>query len=126
MTDAEIMMLAANAAAPYFDLDPADAMSRIRTQDGAKARWAVMYALWQRGWTQARIAAAVGRDHSTVSHGIQRAMRAGQGDERYRDAAAAAVVAVRERVLAWEPPTPQAAKVKREWAVPVPMGAVNG
>jgi len=38
-----------------------------------RARWAVMVALHRRGWSTVQIGRLMGRDHTTVMHGLKQA-----------------------------------------------------
>jgi chromosomal replication initiator protein len=45
-----------------------------RARPLSHARWAVMLALWNAGWSTMRIGRALGnRDHTTVMHGLKKA-----------------------------------------------------
>ena len=61
------------AAAALYCLPPALLLSRSRREDVCEARWLAMAWLWRDGWSMPRIAAALGRNHSTVAHGLARA-----------------------------------------------------
>lgn len=53
---------------------PAVLMSDNRARHLTHARWAVMLALWNAGWSTMRIGREIGnRDHTTVMHGLKQA-----------------------------------------------------
>ncbi len=58
-------------AASVFDVAAADIRSKSRARTVAYARWAVMVALRAEGRSLCDIARLLGRDHTTVSHGLK-------------------------------------------------------
>jgi len=115
-------LAAAQAAAPYYDITAEEALRGARERPAVRVRWCVAHALWMRGWTLARIGAALNQDHSTVSHALSKARRAGVGDERYAPAAHAAVQAI-GAIPAWTPPTPRRVERAIQWNVPPVRGS---
>lgn len=65
--------LVREAAEPYgFTPDELIAVDGACRFERAQARWAVMWALRQRGLSTTRIGMVLRRDHSTVLHGLRR------------------------------------------------------
>jgi chromosomal replication initiation ATPase DnaA len=79
---------ALEAAASAFDLPIADILGPSRKRPLVRAHWAVMLALRRGGWSNLRIANAVGRiDSTTVGHGLDCAKHLLSYDERFLEAA---------------------------------------
>ena len=70
-TSAEVVDMI-DAVAGIFHIDAAAIRGRDRHGPQAEARQVVYYLLYERGWTLHAIALQMGRDHSTVHHGIRR------------------------------------------------------
>ncbi len=60
-------------AAAAFDVHPRDLARDFRYTFLTRARFAMYLALHQRGWGDAKIGRAVGRDRKSVTHGVARA-----------------------------------------------------
>lgn len=59
--------------ADLFDVTTSDLYSWRRVNGVAEARFALYSALHKRGWTKASIGTFMGRDHTTIRHGISKA-----------------------------------------------------
>lgn len=71
------------AAADIFGVPVRDILSKSRFREHTSARQAVCLVAWERGWSSPAIGRVLGRDHSTVLHGRDRAAALGAGDPGY-------------------------------------------
>lgn len=69
----------ADAIAARTDLARADILGRTRTALLVAARHQLFADLWREGYGIAEIGRILGRDHTTIAHGLRRAL----GDEAY-------------------------------------------
>lgn len=77
----EKLELLANA----FGVTPDEITGGSSTQHLARLRWALMYyAATQLGWPQTRIGDWLGRNHTTISHGLRRARELVETDQEFR------------------------------------------
>lgn len=58
--------------AARFQLSTQDILSPRRDHRARQARWQIMWALRERGWSTPRIGAAVNRHHTTVLYALGR------------------------------------------------------
>ena len=70
---ADVLRRAINRAAEHHGVTVAEIKGRSRLGPAAAARQDVFLALREAGWSFPRIGRAMGRDHSTVMHGVARA-----------------------------------------------------
>lgn len=60
-------------ASELFQVHPRDLLGGYRFQFVTRARFAIYLALRRRGWSYEQIGKFLGRDHSSVIHGVKRA-----------------------------------------------------
>ena len=74
---ADVLRLAINHAAEHHGVTAAEIKGRSRLGHVVAARQDVFLELREAGWSFPRIGMAMGRDHSTVMHGVARARSMG-------------------------------------------------
>ena len=86
--------------AEAYCLPAALLVARCRRADVVEARWLLMALLYRRGASIADIGRALGKNHSTIRHGLARAgVRPGTPSQRWHGVAARAEVLVEVRAL---------------------------
>lgn len=71
------------ACAELFNIHPRDLTGDYRYQFIVRARYALFLALRRRGWSYPRIGKLLKRDHSSVIHGVKRALYYSERDPEY-------------------------------------------
>lgn len=85
MNDSTYAQRLAVVAAEIVGVSPDDVMGSVRTFQVVDARGAVMYALKQKGWNNARIGRVMNRNHATVFQRLQSMIQRArtEADTRY-------------------------------------------
>lgn len=73
------------AGGETFGICPRDILSPKRTRETVMARYAIQKAMSLRGNSTTKIGTAMGRDHSTVCHALQRADKWSADDPFYKE-----------------------------------------
>lgn len=87
-----------NKTCDLFAVHPRDLLGDYRYRFLIPARFALYAALEGAGWTRRRAGRALGRDHSTLRHGVYRAADMARRDPKYAKKLAAITAVVKEQM----------------------------
>lgn len=96
--DRVLLVGVVNKACDLFGVHPRDLLGPYRFGFLLPARFALYAALEGAGWSRRRAGRALGRDHSTLRHGVYRAADMARRDQKYAKKLAAITAVVKEQM----------------------------